>query len=300
MQGSLRVQVNRKRVQIDTFRKLRFCTADEMRKRINIVFSEEEGMDAGGLTREWYTILAREIFDERIALFTSIGSSVTFQPYSSSYINPEHLDYFKFVGRLIGKALCDGQLLDAHFTRTFYKHMLGLPVSYHDLEAIEPDYYKSLLQILEYPLDVIGVDLTFSADFNELGQTTTIDLIKNGRNINVTDENKLLYIQLIAHHRTTTAIRKQIDAFLEGFHELVPPELISIFDAQELELLISGLPDIDLDDYRSTTEYNGYKPSDTIISWFWNCLRAFNKEEKALFLQFVTGTSKVPLEVLQI
>ena len=174
--------------------------------------------------------------------------------------------------------------------------MLGLPVSYHDLEAIEPDYYKSLLQILEHPLDVIGVDLTFSADFNELGQTTTIDLIKNGRNINVTDENKLLYIQLIAHHRTTTAIRKQIDAFLEGFHELVPPELISIFDAQELELLISGLPDIDLDDLRSTTEYNGYKPSDTIISWFWNCLRAFNKEEKALFLQFVTGTSKVPLE----
>jgi E3 ubiquitin-protein ligase HUWE1 len=72
--------------------------------------------------------------------------------------------------------------------------------------------------------------------------------------------------------------------------------LISIFDAQELELLISGLPDIDLDDLRSTTEYNGYKPSDTIISWFWNCLRAFNKEEKALFLQFVTGTSKVPLE----
>ena len=147
-----------------------------------------------------------------------------------SGVNPEHLDYFKFVGRLIGKALCDGQLLDAHFTRTFYKHMLGLPVSYHDLEAIEPDYYKSLLQILEHPLDVIGVDLTFSADFNELGQTTTIDLIKNGRNINVTDENKLLYIQLIAHHRTTTAIRKQIDAFLEGFREIIDAKLLSIFN----------------------------------------------------------------------
>jgi E3 ubiquitin-protein ligase HUWE1 len=73
----------------------------------------------------------------------------------------------------------------------------------------------------------------------------------------------------------------------------VPAELISIFDAQELELLISGLPDIDLDDLRAHTEYHGYKPSDPAISHFWNVLRSFSPEEKALFLQFVTGTSKV-------
>jgi E3 ubiquitin-protein ligase HUWE1 len=74
---------------------------------------------------------------------------------------------------------------------------------------------------------------------------------------------------------------------------LVPPELISIFDAQELELLISGLPDIDLDDLRANTEYHGYKSSDPIINQFWNILKSFSAEEKALFLQFVTGTSKV-------
>ena len=85
----------------------------------------------------------------------------------------------------------------------------------------------------------------------------------------------------------------QIDSFLEGFHELVPPELISIFDAQELELLISGLPDIDLDDLRAHTEYHSYKPSDPEISYFWNVLKSFSKQEKALFLQFVPGTSKV-------
>ena len=88
----------------------------------------------------------------------------------------------------------------------------------------------------------------------------------------------------------------QIDSFLDGFHELVPPELISIFDAQELELLISGLPDIDLDDLRANTEYVGYKSSDPMISYFWAALRSFSKEERALFLQFVTGTSKVPLD----
>lgn len=85
----------------------------------------------------------------------------------------------------------------------------------------------------------------------------------------------------------------QIDSFLEGFHEMIPPELISIFDAQELELIISGLPDIDLDDLRAHTDYQGYKSTDPVINYFWSALRSFSKEEKALFLQFVTGTSKV-------
>ena len=85
----------------------------------------------------------------------------------------------------------------------------------------------------------------------------------------------------------------QIDSFLEGFHDLVPPELISIFDAQELELLISGLPDIDLDDLRAHTDYHSYRCADPEITYFWNILKSFSKQEKALFLQFVTGTSKV-------
>jgi E3 ubiquitin-protein ligase HUWE1 len=80
---------------------------------------------------------------------------------------------------------------------------------------------------------------------------------------------------------------------LEGFHDLVPPELISIFDAQELELLISGLPDIDLDDLRAHTDYHSYRCTDPEITFFWNILKSFSKQEKALFLQFVTGTSKV-------
>jgi E3 ubiquitin-protein ligase HUWE1 len=80
---------------------------------------------------------------------------------------------------------------------------------------------------------------------------------------------------------------------LEGFHDIIPPELISIFDPQELELIISGLPDIDLDDLRAHTDYQGYKATDPVINFFWSSLRSFSKEEKALFLQFVTGTSKV-------
>jgi len=76
-------------------------------------------------------------------------------------------------------------------------------------------------------------------------QVTDCELIPGGRNIRVTEENKHEYVDRVVEHRLTTAIRPQINSFMEGFNELIPRELISIFNDKELELLISGLPDID-------------------------------------------------------
>jgi E3 ubiquitin-protein ligase HUWE1 len=80
---------------------------------------------------------------------------------------------------------------------------------------------------------------------------------------------------------------------LEGFHDLIPPELISIFDAHELELLISGLPEIDVDDLRGNTDYHGYQVNDPVINYFWNVVKSLSKEDKAQLIQFITGSSKV-------
>eukprot|EP00605_Chrysophyceae_sp_TOSAG23-4_P003045 GSChrysophyteH1.ASY1.ANO1.3350.1 assembled CDS len=262
MRGGPHLQLVRTSVFEDSFHQLRFRTPDEMRGRMQINFRGEEGIDAGGVTREWYIILSREIFNPNYALFTAAADGATFQPNPMSNVNTNHLDYFKFVGRVIGKAICDEHLMDAHFTRSFYKHMLGIPVDYIDIEAIEPDYFKSLKMILDMPLEDLGLELNFSAESTIFGKRQVVDLVPNGRNIEVTDENKMEYIQLISHHRMTSAIRGQIESFLDGFYDL---------------LLLCGLPDVDLDDLYSNTEYSGYA-------------------ERAQFLQFVTGTSKVPLD----
>jgi len=187
--------------------------------------------------------------------------------------------------------------LDAHFTRSLYKHMLGIKPTYHDIQAIDPDYYKNLKMILEYNLDDIGLDhLTFSTEDHSFGRIQTIDLISNGRNIIVTESTKEKYVSLVCHYRMTSSIEKQIKAYLEGFYELVKPDLISIFTAKELELLISGLPDVDMHDLKRNTEYQGYKATDKEIGWFWNIMFSLTRSEKAGFIQFVTGSSKVPLE----
>ncbi|XP_039041914.1 E3 ubiquitin-protein ligase UPL2-like isoform X2 [Hibiscus syriacus] len=298
----LRISVRRAYILEDSYNQLRMRSTQDLKGRLTIHFQGEEGVDAGGLTREWYLLLSRVIFDKGALLFTTVGNESTFQPNPNSVYQTEHLSYLKFVGQVVGKALFDGQLLDVHFTRSFYKHILGAKVTYHDIEAIDPDYFKNLKWMLENDISDVP-DLTFSVDADEeklilyeRTQVTDYELIPGGRNIKVTEENKHQYVDLVAEHRLTTAIRPQINAFLEGFNELIPRELISIFNDKELELLISGLPEIDLDDMRANTEYSGYSTASPVIQWFWEVVQGFSKEDKARLLQFVTGTSKVPLE----
>jgi len=293
--GSLRLQIRRQYVFEDAYRQLSLRTADEMRGRLHITFVNEEGVDAGGLSREFFGILAKEMFNPNYALFTSTEDGCTFQPNPHSSINREHLDYFRFVGRIVGKAVADGFLLDAHFTRSLYKHMLGIKPTYHDMQAIDPDYYKNLKMVLDYKLEDIGLDLTFSTVTHWFGRSQVVDLVPDGRNIPVTDEDKEKYVSLVCQHRMTSAIDKQIKAYLEGFYDLVKPGLISIFTPKELELLISGMPEIDILDLKKNTDYNGYRVTDKQIGWFWNIMFSLSKSDKAAFLQFVTGSSKVPL-----
>ncbi|KAI9321546.1 hypothetical protein BX666DRAFT_2072991 [Dichotomocladium elegans] len=293
----LQLNVRRQYVFEDSYHQLLGRTGDEIKYgKLGVRFYDEEGVDAGGVTREWYSVLARQMFDPNYALFiTSAADKLTYQPNRASSVNPDHLSYLKFVGRVIGKAIYDGRLMDAYFTRSFYKHILGRQVDYRDVEAIDPEYYKSLVWILENDITDV-IDLTFSVETDDFGTTKVIDLKPGGRDIAVTEENKHEYVALVTEQKLTTAIKDQINAFLQGFHDIIPAPLIQIFNEQELELLISGLPDIDIDDWKANTEYQVYTASSPQIQWFWRAVRSFDQEERAKLLQFATGTSKVPLE----
>ncbi|KAG0374801.1 hypothetical protein BGX24_009910 [Mortierella sp. AD032] len=294
--GSLQMNVRREWVFMDSYSHWQARTGDEIKySKLNVKFHGEEGVDGGGVTREWFQVLARQMFNPDYAMFkTSAADKLTYQPNRASWVNPDHLLFFKFVGRVIGKAIYDGRLLDAYFTRSFYKHILGRPVDYRDVEAIDPEYYKSLVWMLENDITDI-VDETFSVETDDFGNKKTVDLKPNGRNIAVTEENKHEYVKYITEQKLTLAIKDQIHSFLLGFHEIIPAHLISIFNEQELELLISGLPDIDIDEWKNNAEYQNYTQSSPQILNFWRAVRSFDQTERAKLLQFVTGTSKVPL-----
>ncbi|KAK5944172.1 E3 ubiquitin-protein ligase tom1 [Knufia obscura] len=295
-QPPLQLNVRRDQVFIDSYKALYFKNAEEMKYgKLNIRFNGEEGVDAGGVTREWFQVLARGMFDPNYALFQPVASDkTTFHPSPLSRVNDEHLLYFKFVGRIIGKALHEGRVLDCHFSRAVYKRILGKKPNLKDLESSDVDYYKSLVWILENDItDVLDEEFVVIED--EFGEEKIIDLIPDGRNISVTEENKKEYVQALVEYRLTESVKEQLDSFLGGFHDIIPAELISIFNEQELELLISGLPEIDVDDWKANTEYHNYNPSSQQIVWYWRIVKAMTNEERAKLLQFITGTSKVPL-----
>jgi len=296
IKSPLSVTIRRDQVFLDSYRALFFKPIEKVAKsNLEIHFKGEEGVDAGGLTREWYQVLSRQIFNPDYALFTPVTSDkTTFHPNRTSWINPEHLSFFKFVGMIIGKAIYDGYMLDCHFTRAVFKRLLGKPVSLKDMESLDPDYYKSLVWMLQNDITDIITE-TFSVEEDNYGEHKIIDLKENGRNVPVTEKNKQEYVRLIVDYRLITSVKEQLDNFLQGFYQIVPKSLVAIFDERELELLISGLPDIDVDDWKNNTNYVNYSASSPQIQWFWRAVKSFDTEERAKLLQFSTGTSKVPL-----
>uniref|UniRef100_A0A3B4BJ05 E3 ubiquitin-protein ligase HACE1 n=1 Tax=Periophthalmus magnuspinnatus TaxID=409849 RepID=A0A3B4BJ05_9GOBI len=269
-------------------------TNEKLKQGIAVRFHGEEGMGQG-VVREWFDILSSEIVNPDYALFTQSADGTTFQPNSNSSVNPDHLNYFRFAGQVLGLALYHRQLVNIYFTRSFYKHILGIPVNYQDVSSIDPEYAKNLQWILDNDISDLGLELSFSVETDVFGAMEEVPLKPGGTAILVTQDNKAEYVQLVTELRMTRAIQPQINAFLQGFHTFIPPSLIQLFDEYELELLLSGMPEIDVQDWYKNTEYtSGYDQHEPVIQWFWEVVHSLTQEERVLLLQFVTGSSRVP------
>ncbi|XP_016308252.1 E3 ubiquitin-protein ligase NEDD4-like [Sinocyclocheilus anshuiensis] len=243
---------------------------DSLKARLWIEFESEKGLDYGGVAREWFFLLSKEMFNPYYGLFEySATDNYTLQINPNSGLcNEDHLSYFKFIGRVAGMAVYHGKLLDGFFIRPFYKMMLGKQITLNDMESVDSEYYNSLKWILEN--DPTELDLRFCIDEDNFGQTYQVDLKPSGSDMVVTNDNKKEYIDLVIQWRFVNRVQKQMNAFLEGFTELIPIDLIKIFDENELELLMCGLGDVDVNDWRQHTIYkNGYCPNHPVIQWFW-------------------------------
>ncbi|XP_060917929.1 E3 ubiquitin-protein ligase NEDD4-like isoform X3 [Labrus mixtus] len=269
---------------------------DVLKARLWIEFESEKGLDYGGVAREWFFLLSKEMFNPYYGLFEySATDNYTLQINPNSGLcNEDHLSYFKFIGRVAGMAVFHGKLLDGFFIRPFYKMMLGKQISLKDMESVDSEYYNSLKWILEN--DPTELDLRFCIDEDNFGQTYQVDLKPSGSDMVVTNDNKKEYIDLVIQWRFVNRVQKQMNAFLEGFTELIIVDLIKIFDENELELLMCGLGDVDVNDWRQHTVYkNGYCPNHPVIQWFWKVVLLMDAEKRIRLLQFVTGTSRVPM-----
>ncbi|XP_045501916.1 E3 ubiquitin-protein ligase NEDD4 isoform X1 [Colias croceus] len=291
------IKVRRNSILEDSYRIISSVSrVDLLKTKLWVEFESEVGLDYGGLAREWFFLLSKEMFNPYYGLFEySAMDNYTLQINPNSGVcNEEHLNYFKFIGRVAGMAVYHGKLLDAFFIRPFYKMMLGKPIDLQDMESVDLEYYNSLMWIRDN--DPSELYLTFAVDEEQFGKTYQRELKPNGANIPVDEENKDEYIKSVIEWRFVRRVQEQMNAFLEGLGALVPPALLKIFDEHELELLLCGIQRIDVRDWRANTLYKGdYHANHLVVQWFWRVVLSFSNEMRSRLLQFVTGTSRVPM-----
>jgi E3 ubiquitin-protein ligase NEDD4 len=173
----------------------------------------------------------------------------------------------------MGKALFDRQLVKGHMVKHLYKHILGWPVMLNDLKDIDEEYYNSLKGLKDMGADVEYIYMDFTQTEENLGVKKTIDLIPDGASVDVTEENLPEYIEACLKYRLLGRYEAQLNELLLGFFDVIPEPLLTVFDFQELELLMCGLPEIDMDNWMEHTEYSGEYdregPNHMVCIWFW-------------------------------
>ena len=196
---------------------------------------------------------------------------------------------------MIGRALFDGQLIRGHMVRMIYKHLLGWPITVEDVKAQDEEYFQSLKKLTNME-DVSMMCLDFTASEEHTGERREVELVEGGAMKEVTNENLSEYLEANIRYRVFDRTMPQLTELLLGFYDVIPEPPLTVFDANELELILCGLPTIDMEDWQANTDYKGLFEvsgrSSQAVKWFWEVVRdEFDHELRARLLQFVTGTS---------
>jgi len=298
----IHIPIRRKYVLEDSMAVILSMNPTELHKKWIFTFANEEGIDAGGITREWFHLISTIMLDVASGCWKGGGGNqmhLQIHPFYSVSCSDYQL-YFRFLGRIMGKALLDSQLIsNGHFVPYLYKMILGWPITFSDLQALDAAYYNSLLHLTEMDEDLLTSQacLDFTVVENVMGDVRVVELKEGGKHMNVKKENLLEFLELILEYRLVKRVKDPLRELLIGFYDVIPESLLTIFDVQELELLLCGLPNIDVDDWMYNTEYSGLYIGDEshhVCMWFWEIVREMNEELRARLLQYVTGTAGVP------
>lgn len=335
--GRHHAKVRRGKVFEDAFEQF-YELRDGLKEPIQITFVDqfdipEAGIDGGGVTKEFLTSVTKEAFTDDLSLFVANSNN-------SLYPNPMALDQrqeklrelglqsdseewretmsnllaqYEFLGRIIGKCLYEGILIDVVFAGFFLLKWAaaaadsGYRANINDLREFDEELYNGMMKLKNYPGDVseLGFDFTIEDQVSLPGEPKRIvtrNLIPNGDNMTVTNENKLLYINYVARHRLVAQPYAVTRAFLTGLGMIIEPTWLSMFNQSELQRLVGGdSSEIDVEDLRRNTIYSGlYDIGDDgqehpTIQMFWDVMHSLEDSQRRDVLKYVTSTPRAPL-----
>ena len=295
--GAEKLNINREKVLEDSLEQ--FSKINPF-KELKIIFLGEESHDAGGLIREWLTILFNKILEEETGLFErSDTEEIGYIVKKNLDPSPENLNKFYFIGRVLAKALLENLTVNCCFNKMVYQLILGEKIQLNDLVFIDKPLYNSMKHLVsmkeecEENIALCEIYFTYQYEGND-GRIVEENIIENGYDILVTKDNLDLYIEKRIEHFTKSQLRG-ISQIIRGIDSIFPSEYLKIFTSDQLGLLINGTPFIDIDDWRMNTIYKNYNDYDNVIVDFWDIISNLSQEELSNFLLFCTGSSRVPI-----
>jgi len=264
---------------------------------INAQGLNEAGVDGGGVFKEFLIEFCKQAFDPSQGLWQATSDGALFPNPNSGAASADHLRHFEFQGRMMGKAVYEGILLDLNFAHFFLNLLLGNRNHLHDLQSLDPELYRNLLLLKEMPA-IEDLGLTFSATRSVGQQEVDVDLIPDGAITPVTRDNYLHYIRRLSSYRLNEAFAEQARAFFHGFADMVQSSWIKMFKPLELQLVIGGSDKpFDIEELKQHCSYSGgYAASQPYIKAFWEIVEEFDDETRANLLKFVTSCPKPPLQ----
>jgi ubiquitin-protein ligase E3 A len=286
-----------------------------LRKALKVKFIHEAGVDQGGVQKEFFQLLVAELFDPKFGMFeyseemhcywfnkNSLESHLQFEligivSFDSCLLQlSDHL----FELKLIGIAIYNSVILDIRFPMVTFKKLLNRSIALEDLKALYPSLYNGFKRLLEFDGDVESVYMrNFTVEYEYFGESKVYELKPGGAQISLTNQNREEYVQLYAKYVLEDSISVQFAAFKSGFELVCASPLMRMFEPEELELLVCGSQEFDFDSFEEGARYEDpYSRQTPIIQHLWKILHSFTETEKRSFLQFCTGSDRVPISGL--
>eukprot|EP00917_Polyrhabdina_sp_WS-2016_P010650 GHVP01023467.1.p1 GENE.GHVP01023467.1~~GHVP01023467.1.p1 ORF type:complete len:688 (-),score=125.32 GHVP01023467.1:154-1953(-) len=271
----------------------------DLQKQLRVHFEGEEGIDEGGVTKEFFQLLVSELFNEEYGMFYE-EKDVNLMWFSSHSF--ESKEEFQLVGIVLGLAIYNGVILDVHFPMAVYKKLLGWNVTIEDLREFQPAMAQSLDWILAASKsDLDAADLSFSVTVEGFGgaEPTEVPLGEFSIDKKVTLDNRENFVKLKLNWIINESIKANFEAFAKGFETCCGDRFIRLFRPEELQLLICGSPEFDFHKLKLSTIYqDGYTENSLTVQHFWQVVFELNIEKQRKLLAFVTGSDRVPIKGL--
>ncbi|XP_064573585.1 probable E3 ubiquitin-protein ligase HERC4 isoform X1 [Zonotrichia leucophrys gambelii] len=289
------VMVRRDNIVGDAVEVLRKTKNVDYKKPLKVIFVGEEAVDAGGVRKEFFLLIMRELLDPKYGMFRYYEESRLIWFSDKTF---EDSDLFHLIGVVCGLAIYNFTIVDLHFPLALYKKLLNQKPSLDDLKELMPDVGRGMQQLLDYPEDDIeeAFCLNFTITVENFGTTEIKELVPKGADIPVVKQNRQDFVDAYVDYIFNTSVASLYSAFHEGFHKVCGGKVLQLFQPSELQAMVIGNTNYDWKELEKNTEYKGeYWADHPTIKIFWEVFHELSLEKKKQFLLFLTGSDRIPI-----